>query len=418
MITSANTVKRFKYSPFEGMLNGLAAAAEGLGIGFADTDIDRIIWQVMREEGGDDGWRRNTKFLDATLKLSEVINRSPLTPLGGVLQRGVMLKAMRNRARMYKYKKENPQFRDVKIEKPVFIVGFPRTGTTVVQNLLGMHPQTYTPEYWEMLHPVPEHEDHLVDWRKRLKRTRRILQAAYWFAPEQAQIHHITERTAEEDWTLMALTFAVMNFDLQMGMPAYGDYLMEAGMEWAYQELREMFQVMLMQHRGSGLVTKCPEHLWFLDDLLKVFPDAGIVWTHRDPFPTIASYASMTSLSRRAFFGDAKPEEIGPYIANRFHLGVTRATEVEVRLGSDRFCHVHQEDLKRNPLGEIYRIREKFGVPWGEGTEEKALAWLRSDHRKDGIGRHRYDPAVFGLDKHAVHERFADYIDRFGIKVG
>lgn len=412
IMTQSLTVQADTYGPFERMLNRGAAVALGCGLACTDTRVDSVLAAVAAREGN--AWG-NDRFIEVYRALMAAIDKKPVTPLARVLLRAVFAKAVGNRVRMEEFVGRNPRVHDVPVRKPIFIVGFPRTGTTVLQNLLALHPTRRAPQYWELANPVPASDRPLIDRHLRLFRTKAMLQAAYRFAPEQSDIHQITATSPEEDWALMALTFSVYNYDLQGGLPEFGDYLLANDMSWAYRELRRMFQVLLLQRPAETLVTKCPEHLWFLDALLEAFPDACIVWTHRDPFATIASYCSLTSLTRRTFYGDARPHEIGPYIADRFHLGVTRAMEVRRRLGDDRFIDIPFEETVANPIRAVRRICYKFGLPYGgSGTDTAIRRWLEQE-RADKRGAHRYDAARYGLDRDKVDMLFADYNCRFKV---
>jgi hypothetical protein len=246
-----------------------------------------------------------------------------------------------------------------------------------------------------------------------MRRADRDLTWAYRFVPEMEEMHEVRPESAEECWPLLANTYAVLNFDICHGLIPYGDWLLQQDMVWAYREYRRQLQLLLWRERVDQLVLKCPEHLWFLDSLLTVFPDACIVWTHRGPLDCVASYSSLISLSRRTLQGRIEPTRIGPHIADRFHQGVERAMAARDALGDEsRFFDVDFGDLIRDPVGMTNRIEEYFGL---EPTDRLLLDDWLTRKRADAPGRHRYVASMWGLDADSVQAKFTRYIDRFGV---
>jgi hypothetical protein len=186
-------------------------------------------------------------------------------------------------------------------------------------------------------------------------------------------------------------------------------------MAWVYGQYRRYLQILAHRCPTRIFVLKCPEHLWSLDALLEVFPDAGIVQTHRDPFNCVASYCSMISLNRRMLYGRIDPREVGRHISGRFLLGIERAMEVRRRRGDDRFYDVAFRDLVDDPRAVVRAIKRWHGMDHDEESERRMDEWLESE-RADAKGRHAYDGAMWGLDAEAIHGRFAAYIERH--KVG
>ena len=335
------------------------------------------------------------------------------TPLARAFIRAVCLRSVVHRLKIEQWWKEHPEAADIPIERPIFVLGFPRTGTTVLQNMLQQAPHRRAPQFWELTSPIPWHADLERDRTARIKRAEGDLRLAYRIVPEMGEVHEVRATTAEECWPLLGNTLAVVNFDICHGLREYGTWLMTYDMEWAYREYRRMLQMLLWRLPAKQLVLKCPEHLWELEPLLKVFPDACIVWSHREPSDCIASYSSMISLSRRTLQGRIDPLEIGPHIAERFHVGVTRAMAARDALGDEsRFFDVDFFDLVGDQVGMVQRIERYFDLhPTDPALFER---WLNRE-RADGRGKHRYDPAMWGIERDAIHAQFADYIERFGI---
>ena len=409
----AITVQRTEYGFSERLLDNLAFAAAKLDLSVVRLERDSIIEGAMRHTGltdlGDD---RVVEGLDRVIDNVKF----GYSHFGRALMRKLMLEAVTNRLLVTDYVKRHPDVLDVKVEKPIFVLGFPRTGTTLLQNLLPLHESRRPLQFWELYKPIPVIEgDPERDRATRKARIGRILSIANFFNPEMKAIHEVRPDTPEECWPLFTNCLRVFNYDLAFGLTEYGDWLLETDMDWAYQEYRTMLQILLHQWPAKQLVLKCPEHLWFLDSLLKAFPDACVVQTHRDPLACIASYCSMVSLNHRNFFGSFDPVTIGQQITKRFHLGVQRAYEVrQAHPNPDQFYDVRFHELVRDQAAGVQAITEHFGLP--NVAEGEVDRWL-SSAREDKRGAHKYSAELFGLEKGPVYERYSRYIDWAGVHV-
>jgi len=406
------TVNRMEIAPTLKLVNAVIGIAGWVGLPFGKLDVDSVLRTAQRKTGLED-WG-DEAFIDLTRRLFRLADAARITRLGEIALRQTSYAAVTNRLRIEDYIKRHPDTAEIPIERPVFIVGFPRTGTTLLQNLLALEEGSRALEFWELYQPVPIHEDPAVDRRLRLRKAKEVLTVAKTVAPEMPIVHDIRATTPEEDWLLMCNTGAVMNNDLANGLVRWGDFLMRYDMTGPYREFRRMLQVLAHWKPTGRFVLKCPEHLWFLDDLLEVFPDACIVWPHRDPVSCIASYSSMISLTRRAWYGRIHAEYICDHITDRFLTGVTRGMEVRERVGEDRFFDINFERLSRDPVGAIRDIHQHFDMPHDEGTDDLTRNWL-AQPRSDKPGRHVYSAAQWGLEVEEIYRRFAPYTERFGV---
>ena len=408
------TVTRMTLPPAAQVLNGLAGIVQALHTPMTDLDRGSLHREASRRKKLHDfGDPRYLDFLDKTL---QVISVPEMTPLARLITRQSLVKALSNRLMIQEHLRRHPEIRHIPIQRPIFIVGFPRTGTTLLQNLLSLDGGSRALKFWELHTPMPLLEDPEKDRKRRQDMAKRVLKAAVLVAPEQLEMHDVQYDTPEECWQMMATTFAVMNFDLQTGIYGFGDWLFQQDMTWPYREYRSYLQILAAQEPTRHFILKCPEHMWFLDALLQVFPDAGIVWTHRDPLDSVASYCSMISLMRRILYGRINPLEVGTHISNRFLRGVQRGMQTRDRLGDHNFMDIQFHELVKDPAGVVRRIKEWHGLPHNNASEQAVKDWL-GQRRKDGKGKHKYSAAFYGLEAADIHQRFAPYIQRFGISV-
>jgi hypothetical protein len=408
------TVQKQEYNLLLKTLNLLAGAAWSLGIPGEMTEesiLGTAQKRVKLTDWGGEGFREPLKVL------LHHLSQTQFSALGRTNAYLSLVQAAVNRLKIAEHLTQNPHIRDTPIRRPLFILGFPRTGTTLLQNLLALDPGRRALRFWELVSPVPVSPDRELDQKKRLRSAKRLLSFAYLIAPEMKYVHEIRADTAEECWPLFSNTFAVMNYDLQSSISGVGDWLMQADMTGPYREYRQQLQLITQSRPGVDFVLKCPEHLWFLDALLEVFPDACIVWTHRDPVASVASYCSLLSLNQRMLYGRFEPLPIGRHITQRFELGVRRAMAARDAKGRPgQFFDVSFHELVADPIAMVHRIHEHFDLPHPEGMDAAMSDWLNNE-RSDKRGKHHYSAERYGLDVAAIHDQYGDYIRRFNIRV-
>jgi hypothetical protein len=300
------------------------------------------------------------------------------------------------------------------IEAPIFIVGLPRTGSTHLHGLLGQVEGVRTPRFWEMTLPSPPPERDTFDSDPRiaeveaeLSQTPTELQARHPFAarrPEQCNLLY--------DWAFMNTT-PVASYHV----PSYRDWLLDADHRPAYEAHRRTLQH--LQWRTAGRwVLKYPKHLMALDVLLETYPDAVLVWTHRDPAVVVPSVCSLTSFMRTLTSGPTDLHRFGRTWAALEELVAYRGVTARDRMpdAASRVMDLHYCDLMADQVGSVGSILAFAGVPFSDRSRASVEAFI-AENAKDRHGKHTYTPEEFGLDAQRLRRRFAWYIDRFGVSV-
>lgn len=415
MTPDSPTVSNLGYTAPLMVANALVRATEVLGMSFGRIELDSVIEAARRQTGLTD--YGDGSFLVPMAKIIDVVRaRQDFTSLARAIMRQTFIRAISNRLLLEDWLRRHPAVLAQRVARPIFVLGFPRTGTTLLQNLLAQHTGRRGLPFWELTVPVPQSDDRGSDREHRRSAARPLLQAAYTAAPEMSAVHAIDVDTLEECWPLFSNSFAVLNWDLS-GLEAYGDWLLANwDMRGPYAEYKRYLQVMLSSAPAEQLVLKCPEHLWFLDSLLDVFPDACVVWTHRDPFDTLASYSSLISLQWRTLYGHIDRPKLGAYMQRHLRTGIDRALDVRARRDPARFFDVRFEDLVRDPAGVTRQLSDHFGLELESDHEQKVADYLQRK-RPDERGAHRYDARHYGLDRQDVHRDYARYIDAVGVEI-
>lgn len=392
------------------MLNTLIGWLQPFGITPSEVSSEKITEKAKKNTGLSDFGSGIHEEGMKQLILS--MNKEPITHFAKVSSTMFGTDALSNRLRLVDYLKKHPEVNDIKIERPVFIVGFPRTGTTLVQNLLDLSPDMRALPFWEITNPVPLDADPAKDIAKRKSITKKRLAVANFVVPEMKFIHEVRHDSLEECWPLMISQFTILNWDMTSRWPDYGKWMLQHDMKPSYEEYKKFLKIMVQRVPDKRLILKCPDHMWYLDVLLDVFPDACIVWTHRDPSRSIPSYCSLASLNWRLFYGEFEPKELGPYIEKRFKIGIERALAVREKVGEDRFLDINFSTLREDPVQAINQITSHFNLT---PVDESLMRTYLSTERPDDRGNHKYTAEHYGVDSDVIKQDFKSYIDRFNI---
>ena len=384
-------------------------------VGVARTSLDEasLISAARRESGlhhfVDESFREPLRRLLASLE-----EEARLHPLGRMLLRQSLVRALVNRLRLEDLCDRHPEIREQPVREPVFVLGLQRTGTTLLHRLLTCEPALRPLLSWEALNPAPFKGVPLRGGRDpRIRLAELAERGLRYLAPEFFAIHPVEAHAPEEDVLLLDLSFMSPTADATLGVPRYSAWLRDTDQRPAYRSFRRAIQLLLWQRPGRWL-GKTPHHLENLDALLDVFPDAKIIQTHRDPLRVVASYASMMAHGRAIFSDHVDAHEVGAQLAGRAVRAVTRAMEVRERAPAASFLDVAYPDLLADPLKEIRRIYDFLGLSLSPATEASMQRWLAANpQNKRGV--HRYRLEDFGLDRAQLERSFEPYRHRFGV---
>ncbi len=298
-------------------------------------------------------------------------------------------------------------------ERPIFVTGLPRTGTTALHRLLAADPMHQGLEQWlcEMPQPRPPRET----WPGNpvFQQIQAGFAKFYAAKPDFAGVHYIAADTVEECWQLLRQSAMSVSYESLGHVPSYSAWLAEQDWTPAYARHRRNLALIGANDPGKRWVLKNPSHLFALDALLAVYPDALIVQTHRDMRTTLASSCSLSALATEGYSTKFVGATLGRDQLDLLGRGAALFMAARERHDAAHFYDLAYQDLVRDPVGTVESIYRYFGLPWSD--EERAAvaaedAASRSGHRAPA---HRYSLADFGLSEAEVDERFAEYTARY-----
>lgn len=339
-----------------------------------------------------------------------------LTEAGEQRMAASIAATLANRLRVEDWLREHPDLLDRPIERPMFVFGLPRTGTTLLINLLNEDPARRCLLRWEAFNSVPPPRAGELRTDPRCREEQARLDLAIRHAPHIAAIHHENADSPTECQFAMAPSFCAQLYEAQADIPSYRAWFLETSYLPAFRYHKRLLQ--LLQSDAPGRWTlKNPWHPLFLDDLTAVYPDAQLVMTHRDPADVVASACSLVRHVRAMFSDHVDTARIAADMIDMFDRMIARQRAYRDVHGEEAILDLHYADLMRDPMGEMRRLYARFGEPFTDRAEAAMQACLAANP-KGKHGRHDYSLAEFGLSREAVHAHFADYIECYAIACG
>jgi LPS sulfotransferase NodH len=395
-------------------LNAAGAAAARLGLRVPSFAPEALLAAARRRAGLDDFG--DASFREGLDVLAESLDREAgLSAFGRIAVRGQLVETLATRLRVIDWAKAQPEVGKERIERPWVILGLPRTGTTLLSFLLDLDPGNRSLLTWEARAPVPPPELATVAEDPRIAAAAQSLAGGDRLMPWLRAMHPMGATLPTECVTLFMLAFRSLQIETQARVPVYKAWLERADMRPAFAIHRLVLQLLQSRLPTERWALKTPQYLWCLPALREAYPDARLVWTHRDPRPVTASVASLNQAFYRTWAAHPDPHATGAYWASHVATAVERGLAYDDAQGGRPWCHhLRYVDLLKEPIAAVERLYAAFGETVAPLHRRRMEAWLR-DRPQEAFGRHRYDLADFGLRPEALDERYAAYRARFDV---
>lgn len=351
------------------------------------------------------------------LVLESLKTEADLNPLGHIIAVERMLLHTVNRLNYVNDRKLDPAIAEQRIVKPVFIIGMPRTGTTILHDILAQDPANRAPLTWETMFPSPPPRAETFTTDPRVALCASLFPDMEQQLPEFKAIHPMGAELSQECVTIMGEAMITPLFHNQFRVPTYEDWVdHEADWSHVYDFHLKQLQHLQSHHALDRWVLKTGAHLWGLPHLLKTYPDARIVFTHRDPVKSMTSYASLTTLVRRVGSDSVDAAEVAADWTPR--LRKVLLNSIRVREAAEypeaMFYDIAFTDFVRDQFGVVERIYDAFDLPMSDAGAAAMQAFI-DDNPPGKHGVHEYSPDQFGIDPDQVRADFAEYVDHFAL---
>ena len=395
-----------------GLPFSLVNKLDGLSKKMIPIDADRVMKMAERTTGlsdwGDGGFQQRLK------STVDGLNEANLNTTGLFGARYVLNWHLGNKLRVIDFAKRHPELDEVDIERPVVITGFFRTGTTFLHNVLAADPNNRVAKAWELSYPLGRLGDPLGDvaWRRaQAKFTFGFNQAAI---PDQGVAHHVTADSYEECFFLLENDMAVLTFWIGFAAYEYAHDMLSWDMTEPYEFHKLQLKILNAQRSAKRWVLKCPWHIWNMDALMAVYPDAQIIFTHRDIAKALASHCSLSAKMASKLKRSLDVKELGQFWLEYARIGLDRAMEARKKIPESQIYDVRLRDMMASPMTVLKDIYSHFDLELDE--EAAGLLEARiSEKPTSQEGEHEYSIEEFGLTNEQVRETLKTYNERFGV---
>jgi hypothetical protein len=393
------------------------AWGESVRVDFRERAIlDAARARTGLEDFGADDFRERLRILR-----EEWDGTAELTGLHRMVLHGYLVRYASNRLLIRDLLVRHPEIREVEISRPVIVVGLPRSGTTHIVNLLASDRRFHSLPLWESYEPLPlPNEAALaggVD--PRYRRCADAWAGMQRTIPLIAAMHPMHPDHVHEELELMGPDFASYNFEWLAHSPHWRDHYLATDQTPHYEYLKDVLRI--LQWRRGGVqkrwVLKCPQHLEQLPVLKRVFPDAAIVVTHRDPVAVIQSTLTMQGYTQRIHRRHVALDALIEYWPARIERLLQSCVRDRGLFDESHGIDLPFQSLVGNPMQSLERIYERADLEIDAQARGTFMRYLE-DHPRGKSGQVRYHlERDFGISPAAMRRRFAFYFERFPVQI-
>jgi len=394
-----------------------------------DTQGSASAWATRAAELGQDGPPcvaltgggaivRDLRRLAASYDVAIVDGPARLNELGRTVAEADVVGYLTARLRILEWRRSHPEVAAGAVTRPIVIIGQPRTGTTILYDLLAQDPANRAPLTWEVDQPVPPPVTATYDTDPRIAESDAIASMPDLIIPGFTDFHPLGARLAQECVRMTGADFRSMIFPTQYDVPGYDRWLLhEADMAPAYRWHRIYLQHLQSRHAGDRWLLKSPAHLWCLAALLDEYPDALLIQTHRDPVRVISSISALAALLRQMSSDHSSVPRAAEQYSEDILLGLDRsvAAREDGTVPPDQVVDVQFAEFMADPFTTIGTIYDRLGLTFTAEAEAAMRAFLATHPGDGGGGGSRYTFADTGLDATVLRERSRAYQEYFDV---
>lgn len=397
------------------LLNLTGRAANNLGLHPVNLGFDALLQKARDNTGlanfGEDDFHEPLMML-----LQGLEEEAELNLMGRIIARADLLRTLENRLGLVDLLKKHPEIEEQPIERPLFVVGPPRSGTTIFHDLLAMDPDNRVPLTWETVHPLPPPERATYRSDPRIARVQADLDNVDRLLPEFKTMHPMGAQRAQECVAITSHDFTSMVYYVQFNVPTYDRWVMGSDMRSALKWHRRFLQVLQWKCPGKRWALKSPQHMWHLAHIHREYPDALFVQTHRDPATTVISMSNLAAALHGLASDHPNQHRIATYYAEGLAQGYNNTVDYRKtgKLPDSQVIDLYFKDFMADQVGTIRRAYEHFDLELSNEATVAMQGFL-NDNPADKHGKHLYSLANTGIDEGALRGLFSDYESYFDV---
>lgn len=389
--------------------------AERLGLFEAPLVAEELIGLARRRAGLSDFG--NEPFEEALSVLLESYDReAALSLFGRFAARWDVLRFLTNLLQLREAELQDPAILDQDIPRPIFISGLPRSGTTFLHNILAQDPDNLAPLCWETIYPQPQKRPRRGGRDRRPEKVDRQISAFARLAPEMIKAHPMTAYSTQECTEITAHIFQSLRLDTTHHVPTYRRWLDLTGHRAAYRFHRRFLQHLQRQKGPGRWILKCPDHIFALEAILEVYPDARFVFLHRDPAKVLASVARLTEVLRRPFARRIDRYAVGRQVNEHWLAGARLLMEADARglWRPENVRHLEYGAFVADPFRAVTDLYAQFDMPLGGAAAAHIKTYI-AERPNGGYGARDNRLEDYGLSAPALRDAYRGYTEYFAV---
>ncbi len=338
-----------------------------------------------------------------------------LSEKGEAILKRRYVNALATRMRVDDYIRKHPEVLEQPVVRPVFILGLVRTGTTMTSYLMDSDPANRSLLRWEAYNVTPPAAPGMTRSDERCLAEKAMDEEIIRNNPEGVATHFEAADGPTECVHLVAQDFRSMMFTALSSVPTYADWILHCDMSSAFEHRKRVLQILQSTNPGRW-VLKMPSDSVFIPWIFRTFPDAKVIWTHRDPYAAFASSFSMRGKSRKIFNKDIDLD----YMRNKWPLQLSLHVRRPLELAKERpddIYNLYYEDLTADPIAQMKKIYRWLGDEWTPAAEEGMQQWLQ-ENPQGRFGKHTYSLQEWGFSRAELEPYFSDYLKEHPVATG
>ncbi|TPG32010.1 sulfotransferase family protein [Mycolicibacterium hodleri] len=369
--------------------------------------VDDLHASAVKACGLDDFGVDDDDYLEALGVLLESFRRDAnLTELGSKIQRFFVRNALVARLVSEAAFKQYPQHADVMIERPIFVTGLPRTGTTAIHRLLTADPRHQGLELWLAEFPQPRPPRETWSQNPVFQQIDAQFSKAHEENPDYTGLHYMTADEVEECWQLLRQSLHSVSYETLAHLPTYSRWLSQQDWTKPYQRHRKNLQLIGLNDAEKRWVLKNPSHLFALDALFATYPDALIVQCHRPAETIMASMCSLAQHTTEGWSNVFSGDVIGQDSLETWSRGLESFDVERAKHDPAQFYDLDYSELVEDPISVVAKIYGRFGIDFTDAARESMTTMHAESQRGPRAPKHTYSLADYGLTDDQVKERF------------
>lgn len=402
---------RVQRSSMLNIINGTGYALRKVKLDPFKINADNIVAKAKKKANFNGSLPKAEEGLKVLV--NSINNDANPNPFGSLAVKGLLERILYGRYMIEKEMSLNPRIEDQAITEPVFIIGMPRTGTTILHAILHQDPVHRSPLAWECLLPYPAATPETFRNNDQLSTVEKEFEQLFKLVPDFRRKHYMEADAPQECLGITAFDFNSFQFSAQLYLPSYMDWFSHQSDMLGTMRFHKRF----LQYLQSGGVVgdrwllKSPVHLRRLPEIFEVYPDARIIMTHRGPADIVSSTASLISSVRTLYSDNEDPHVTGKEQAMLWSEYFQRFLESRKKLGKeDQIIDIKFEDFLKDRYGTVERLYNHFDWDLTDAAKENIMTFL-DENPRDKFGKHHYTLDTFGLKEGEINKQFSNYLN-------